>query len=68
MDKGEIVYVKLPSLKKYGMKYRYYIGRDNRKEHDIKKGFRFLGSLFLLEPLIGFEPTTLSLRMRCSTS
>ena len=67
MDKGEIVYVKLPSLKKYGMKYRYYIGRDNRKEHDIKKASDF-SEAFLLEPLIGFEPTTLSLRMRCSTS
>lgn len=32
------------------MKYRYYIGRDNRKEQNKehntkKKGFRFLGSL-----------------------
>lgn len=47
MDKGEIVYVKLPSLKKYGMKYRYYIGRDNRKEHDIKKASDFSEAFFI---------------------
>ena len=61
-DEGEIVYIKLPSLKKYGMKYRYYIGRDNRKEHDKKapisrKPF-FIGATYRIrtnDPLITNE-------------
>jgi hypothetical protein len=30
------------------MKYRYYIGRDNRKEHDIKKKLPISRKLFFI--------------------
>ena len=56
-----------------GCAFLYYLllfsnGHSNGYSKTKKAGPDFSGTAYLLEPLIGFEPTTLSLRMRCSAS
>ncbi len=44
------------------------VKEQNMGQLNINQAFRISEGLISLEPIAGFEPVTLSLRMRCSTS
>lgn len=48
--------------------YNYSLGISKVIDRLERKEFPQVKFAFILEPTIGFEPTTLSLRMKCSTS